>query len=250
MKLALYSDLHLEFLRDGWKPPALDVDVVILAGDISKHTHGIVWAAATFPGKPVIYVIGNHEFYGRHIGMIDEVRKTATRLGIYFLENNAIEIDGMRFLRTTLWSDFNLYGNSDDAMLAARQYIGDYSVIRGTSGFIKPQDTAEMHRKAAAWLEDELSNPFEGKTVVVTHFAPHLRSVAAEYEGGMMTPYFTVDMAPMMARHKIDLWAFGHTHGNVDFEAENGCRVVSNQRGYPREYAAGNGFRENLVIEV
>jgi len=179
------------------------------------------------------------------------MRKTAAWLGIHFLENNAIEIDGVRFLGTTLWSDFALYGNSNDAMMAARQYINDYSVIRGSSGFIKPQDTAEMHRKAAFWLDDELSKPFDGKTVIVTHFSPHRRCIATEFEGGALTPYFTADMAPMMTKYNIDLWTFGHTHYNVDFEAENGCRVISNQRGYPNELRGGdNGFRENLVIEL
>ena len=46
MRFALYSDLHLE--HASWNPPRLDVDVVILAGDIDRHTRGIEWAAKTF----------------------------------------------------------------------------------------------------------------------------------------------------------------------------------------------------------
>jgi len=66
-----------------------------------------------------------------------------------------------------------------------------------------------------------------------------------------VTPYFTTDMAPLMERHPIDLWVFGHTHYNVDFVAEGGCRVVSNQRGYPRDVALrDNGFRPGMVIEL
>lgn len=46
MKIAYYSDLHLEFKR-------LDIinedaDVVILAGDIHIGEAGVVWAAETF----------------------------------------------------------------------------------------------------------------------------------------------------------------------------------------------------------
>ena len=251
MKLALYSDLHLEFLSNRWEPPALDVDVVILAGDIDKHAHGIEWAAEMFPDMPVIYVVGNHEFYGANINVISEIRKTAVRLGIHFLENDVIEIEGVRFLGTTLWSDFALYGNSDNAMRVAQRDINDYSVIRKQGGLINPEDTAALYHTAAAWLDNELSKSFHGKTVVVTHFAPHRGCVAAEFVGGALTPYFTADMVPLMAKHKIDLWAFGHTHGNVDFESESGCRIISNQRGYPNEFGkSGNGFLENLVIEV
>jgi hypothetical protein len=38
--------------------------VIVLAGDIfSKHL-GLEWARKAFPDKPIIYVMGNHEYYG------------------------------------------------------------------------------------------------------------------------------------------------------------------------------------------
>lgn len=261
MKIALYSDLHLEMILRlkgtlGWEPPVLDVDVVILAGDIGTHTHGIEWAASAFRQCPVspeiIYVAGNHEYYGAHLhDLTAQMKKTAAKFGIHFLDNRMIEIRGVRFLGTTLWSDFRLYGSDDgsaNSIRAARNQISDYSTIFGTDRkFIEPGDTIQLHRKARAFLEHELAKPFDGKTVVVTHFAPHRGCVEARFEGGLLTPYFTVDMAPLMQKHPIDLWAFGHTHYNVDF-VDHGCRVVSNQRGYPREQS--QGFRDDLVIEA
>lgn len=260
MRIALYSDLHLEMIvhRKGalaWEPPALDVDVVILAGDIGSHTHGVEWAATAFrkwPASPeIIYVVGNHEYYGAHIpGLTAELRKTAKHFSVYFLENDAIEIGGVRFLGTALWSDFQLYGDECkiNSIAMARNHISDYSTIFGVDQkFIGPHDTIQLHRDARAFLERELARPFDGKTVVVTHFAPHRGCVAAQFDGEPLTPYFTVDMAPLMQKHQIAVWAFGHTHGNVDFVAE-GCRVISNQRGYPHERSPG--FRDNLIIEV
>lgn len=262
MRIALYSDLHLEMVthRRGtlaWEPPALDVDVVILAGDIGSHTHGIEWAATEFrrwPASPeIIYVVGNHEYYGAHIPELTaKMRNTAKCFGVHFLEKDVIEIAGVRFLGTTLWSDFKLYG-SDERMVnsihAARNYISDYSTIFGSNrGFIEPRDTIQLHAVAREFLERELARPFDGETVVVTHFAPHRGCVEARFDGGSLTPYFTVDMVPLMEKHHIAVWAFGHTHGNVDFVAEGGCRVISNQRGYPHEQSPG--FRNDLVIEV
>ncbi len=254
MKIALYSDLHLELAS--WHPPALDVDVVILAGDIGSHTHGIRWAARTFrTTSAVLYLPGNHEFYGAHVhGLRSEMRRTAARLGVNFLDNDVVEISGVRFLGTTLWSDFRLYEDEErivHGLHEARYAISDYSCIRKSGGFIEPRDTVVMHRNARAWLEQELAKPFAGKTVVITHFAPHRRCVAPEYEGEVLTPYFVVDMAPVMRAHRIDLWSFGHTHYNVDVEVENGCRLVSNQRGYPSEWRSRhNGFRPELIIEL
>lgn len=258
MKLALYSDLHLEMMPSAWRPPQIETDVVILAGDIGTHTHGIRWAAETFlsrsPAPQVIYVAGNHEYDGAQLpGLTQEMRQVAARLGVTFLDNNTLEWEGVRFLGTTLWSDYQLYGSelAVRSLQEARYAISDYSTIRKRGRLIEPRDTVVLHQKASAWLTKELTKPFPGKTVVITHFAPHRGCVATQHEGDLLTPYFTTDMAPLIQRHRIDLWVFGHTHHNVDFGAENGCRVVSNQRGYPRDVALGdNGFRVGLVIEV
>lgn len=262
MRIALYSDLHLEMIVHvkgtlAWEPPVLDVDVVILAGDIGSRVKGIEWAATVFrkwPSSPeIIYVVGNHEYYGAHIQELTaEMRNTAQRLGVHFLENDVVEIAGVRFLGTTLWSDFKLYG-SDERMInsihAARNYISDYSTIMGPDRrFIEPRETIQLHAVAREFLERELAKPFRGETIVVTHFSPHHGCVAAEFDGELLTPYFTADMSALINEHSIALWVCGHSHHNVDFVVEGGCRIISNQRGYPREQSLG--FRPDLIIEV
>jgi hypothetical protein len=108
--------------------------------------------------------------------------------------------------------------------------------------------TLRLHRTSLYWLDTELSKPFDGRTVVVTHFAPHRRCVPAKFEGSDLSPYFVTDLAWLMEKHRISVWCFGHTHSNCDFMAENGCRVISNQLGYQSEGC--EGFRADLVIEV
>lgn len=258
MKISRYSDIHNECSRERWTPPAVDLaNVVILAGDIGSHTHGIEWAAEVFPAHAangrLIYVTGNHEYYDAHLGMVKEMRKKATETGVRFLEQGVIEADGVRILGCTLWSGFSLYGGGTamaDAMNTARRHINDYILINTFGGkLLHPRDTAAIHQKSASWLDQELSKPFDGKTVVVTHFAPHRGCIAAKYAGDSLTAYFVTDLSWLMKKHQIAVWCYGHTHGNVDFEAENGCRVISNQRGYPNELAE-TGFRPELVLEV
>ena len=257
MKLALYSDLHLEMvLRPKgamhWSPAEFDVDAVVLAGDIAGGTDGLCWAAEAFRQCPVspeiLYIAGNHEYYSqdrRHL--LAEMRETAAKLGIHFLENEVLELNGVRFLGTTLWSDFALYGAAAKAkhMKAAQQRIRDYSAILSDDDrHIDPKETSHLHLEARAFLERELEKPFSGKTVVVTHFAPHPECVPEQFRGSVLSPYFTSDMTPLMRRHAIDLWAFGHTHHNINF-IESGCRVVSNQMGYPTERCAD--FVDGLI---
>ena len=250
MRFALYSDLHLEM--KAWEPPSLDVDVVILAGDIGSHTHGLAWAARTFQ-QPVIYVAGNHEYYEAHLGMLAELQKPVKEHpGVFFLDRHTCELNGVRFLGCTLWSAFDLYGaNKADAYMAvAKRSINDYWMIYGKGGKrLEPRDTLKLHRTAIRWLDAELSKPFDGKTVVVTHFAPHRSCVAPQHEGSDVSPYFVTDLSRLMEKHQISVWCHGHTHTNNDFLAEGGCRVISNQLGYPSEQSS-IGFRNDLIVKL
>lgn len=254
MKIALYSDLHLE--TGSWEPPTLEVDAVILAGDIGSHTRGMTWAANAFcrdgVSPPKLYVAGNHEYYDAHLGLLNEMQKPVwAHSGVTFLERRCVELLGVRFLGCTLWSGFDLHGadKAEAYMAVARRDINDYWMIHAKGGKrLEPRDTQKLHRTAVRWLDEELAKPFDGKTVVVTHFAPHRGCVAPEHQDSDVAPYFITDLSRLMERYKIDVWCHGHTHTNTDFVAEGGCRVVSNQRGYPRERE--QGFRPDLVIEV
>jgi len=264
MKIALYSDLHNE-CGTPWVPPASaeEADLVILAGDISEHARGLIWASNAFPATPVVYVAGNHEYYGAHLGLLDELRRLSRLLGIRFLERDTaiFENHGVRILGCTLWSGFSLHGYGAQQVLAmatARRSINDYRLISTRGGrCLDPKDTETLHRNSVAWLDRELSLPFNGKTVVVTHFAPHPDCVAPQHQDSELSPYFVSDLAWLMEKHRVALWCHGHTHTNCDFVAENGCRVVSNQLGYPgeRSHAHGGiffdtGFNNRLLIEV
>lgn len=257
MKIALYSDLHREIFSEDLVLPPLDVDLVILAGDVDSHTHGLTWAAQelrAWPSVPdVVYVAGNHEYYGAHLGLLAELRRPRWRdRGVHFLERETLERDGVRILGCTLWSSFDLDGaaSMSVAMAAAQSAIDDYCVIGARGGqWLTPQNTQALHRTAVRWLDAELSRPFAGRTVVVTHFAPHGGCVAPQHTNSDLSPYFVTDLSWLMQKHRIALWCHGHTHTNNDFEAENGCRVISNQRGYPGEVDR-SGFRSDLVIDI
>jgi predicted phosphodiesterase len=257
MKIALYSDLHLECLPEPWQPPLLDVDVVILAGDIARHTHGLKWATTAFTHWPrapkIFYIAGNHEYYDAHLGLLTELRKSVGEAaGVRFLEKDSVVLPGIRILGCTLWSGFELYGADRMAayMNEAGRAINDYRLIYASGGQrLKPLDTLRLHRQSVYWLASELAKPFDGKTVVVTHFAPHQQCVSPQFQNSVLSPYFVTDLSRLMSAYSIDVWCHGHTHTNNDFVAENGCRVISNQRGYPGE-VPNSGFQAALVIEV
>jgi 3',5'-cyclic AMP phosphodiesterase CpdA len=179
MKLHLLSGQLFEFDRD-WLAPTVEADVLILAGDIEPGTAGLARFAER--SIPMIYVPGNHEYYGGQLDKVNvELRDAAKSLGIHLLDNDEVIIAGVRFLGSTLWTDFRLDGEESvpQAFATAQKYVTDFHCIRFSDAWLTPEDTVGLHRQAVRWLEDKLAEPFAGTTVVITHHAPHPRSVHA-----------------------------------------------------------------------
>lgn len=247
MKLHILNDLHIEF--EDFAPPATDADVVILAGDIGVGVQGLRWAKERFPDKPVIYVPGNHEFYHHDIALIDELKAEAPD-NIHILDDDQVVVDGVRFLGSILWTDFRLFGEADKffAMQQARRQMTDFSIIRNQGQCFTPEDAIKLHEASRDWLAAMLTEPFDGKTVVVTHHAPSSRSVHPRYARDLLTPAFASNLENLMDGNRVALWIHGHTHDSFDYEVYD-TRVVCNPRGYSPE-ELNPGFRPDWVLEV
>jgi predicted phosphodiesterase len=260
MRVRIFSDVHLE--STAFDPPRVEADVVVLAGDIGEGAAGLMWARERFE-MHIIYVLGNHEFYGERLpDALEELRGRASDMGIHLLENASAVIGGVRFLGATLWTDFRVNGclrpegpSDNDARIAmhdARKLQNDYRYIRfgpkrkKQRDRLRPHDVLAMHRASVAWLFNELNEPFSGKTVVVTHHAPHLRSIPSDRVGAGYVPCYASHL-PDLVCAPVDLWIHGHFHVSLDYEV-GGTRVIANPRG--RRAGANPLFLEGLVVEV
>jgi Icc-related predicted phosphoesterase len=236
MKIRVLSDLHLEFSprHPPLMLPEVDADVVVLAGDIDNGTRAIDWAERTFPDTPVLYVPGNHEYYDGEIG---EVRaalraRAAQSPNVRVLDNDELVLDGVRFLGSTLWTDFELFGreNMRAAIEDSLRFVVDFRAIRhGPSGRLTPEHTLAFHRAARAFLQERLTAVFPGPTVVITHHAPHPGSVHPRWRSHLSSAAFVSDLTPLLDTPR--LWIHGHTHDSFDYEAA-GTRIVANPMGY------------------
>lgn len=246
----MLSDLHLE--RRPFEPPPVEADVVVLGGDVSTGTRGIAWARSWADGRPILYVAGNHEFYGHALpGLIDDLRVAAAGSPVRVLENDELTIAGVRFLGCTLWSDFAFDGADRRAasMQLCERVVNDYSHIAfSRSGrTLAPDDTRAVHVSSRRWLEGRLEQPHDGPTVVITHHAPLIRTRPARAVLRAIAGALASDLTELMGGHRVDLWIFGHTHRTADLDVR-GTRVVSNPRGYPDERVGD--FDPALVVEV
>jgi predicted phosphodiesterase len=246
MRLQVLSDLHLEF--GDFQPEHTDADVVILAGDIHIGRKGIKWAQKCFPDKPVIYVMGNHEFYGHSMAMlIKDVGMISEGTNICLLENQSVEIGGFTFLGCSLWTDFSLGNNPSAAMLAAGNNLTDYYRIKRGGRLFQPEDSLKLHQESLQWLRIQLANNDSKKTVVITHHAPSEKSIPTKHIGSILNGAFASNLTEFTKQSQVPLWIHGHTHYSVDYRIGR-TRVFSNQRGYPHE--PDPGFKSGCLLEL
>jgi len=261
MKIQLYSDLHLEAHPAFAPQPAPGADLLVLAGDIGSYQAGSALALdpdfglARFSPRhgwptPVLFVPGNHEYDALDFDVAHaRLRETCERLGMVWLEREVWQPpvrDGqgrpLRFIGTTLWTDFDALVEPR-APLTAQLQARD-KAFRAANFYLKKTDTtrhgeaflAEAVREQALlcqdWLRAALDTPFDGSTVVVTHFAPSLRSADPRYGLVPGTAGFCNALDELLPQ--ADLWLHGHLHAPSDYR-HAGCRVVANPLGYARK---------------
>ena len=257
MRLQLLSDLHLE--TEQFDPqPAPGAELLILAGDIDSEWRGLERFAG-WP-QPVLFVAGNHEFDGRDLDVAwPALRERCEALGIAMLERESrVVVDDrgrrVRIVGTTRWCDFDLFGAGGRAKaMRAGGYFAE--LMKATRGgrLLDAEAIREEGLACRAWLEAELMRPpvdWE-RTVVVTHFAPSLRSADPRYGERSGTASFCNADDDLIQR--ADLWIHGHLHCRHDYRVarpgSEATRVVCNARGHEWRGEA-EGHEPLLILEV
>ena len=257
MHIQLLSDLHLEENSAFQPQRAPGADVLVLAGDIGSYQGGSALSAlgdedfglgrfADWP-VPVIVVPGNHEYDALDFDATHaRLRATCERLGLIWLERETIVLHGVRFVGTTLWADFDALAPRGPTASLADQLQARHKAFRAADYYLRIAATtrggapflAEQIREHAlvcqAWLRAALAEPFDGPTVVVTHFAPSLRSADPRYGLRPGTAGFCNALDELLPQ--ADLWLHGHLHCAIDWRDDSGrCRVVANPLGYEKK---------------
>jgi predicted phosphodiesterase len=275
--LWIMSDLHLDLTR-GWDLPSVAArprfDVLVVAGDlVPRMERGVAWLLERVTDRPVLYVAGNHEGYGCDVDRtVEKARQAAAGTNVSILQNDTVRIGNVIFAGTTLWTDFDLFGDQWRAMRVAGDQMNDFRKIRTAryADRFRPKHALARHMASREFLEAEMRKSRDGPLVVVTHHAPHPgrsflknRSERLPDEEILIAAYRS-DLTSLMSPAPIeggcnslrpaDLWIYGHTHESEDVTI--GCtRVISNAKGYgpwvPQRRTWDNSrFDPNFVIEI
>lgn len=262
LRLQLASDLHLE--RDPTFRLHPCAELLVLAGDVGSYQPGSRllerdWGLGRFAQgwRQVLYVPGNHEYdHQPWPEARDRLRESAEAAGLVWLDRETRVIDGVRFLGCTLWADFDALVDPrapmaqqlkarDKAYRAANFYLRRFSSLEHGQPMLAER-LRELALEDQAWLRAALAEPFEGQTVVVTHFAPSLRSSDPRYGLTPGTAGFCNALDDLL--EQADLWLHGHLHCPADYRVGR-CRVVANPLGYAHK-GEQQGFRPDCVISL
>ncbi len=259
MRLQLLSDLHLE-TEDYAPRPAPDAELLVLAGDIDASWDGLV-RFASWP-VPVLFVAGNHEFDRRELREAwPALRARCAAHGITLLECEELTLAGrdgrrIRFVATTRWCDFDLFGAAvrERCQRAAGYFVKIMRATRDGRVF-DPAAVREEALACRAWLQQALARPATADaTVVITHYGPSVRSIDPRYgtqPGSASFCNADDDLLPY-----ADLWLHGHLHCRHDYRVEHpagaprrATRVVSQARGHAYKGEA-DGYDGLACLEV
>ena len=244
MKLHILSDTHGQTVT-----PHPDADLIVHAGDFGNGRRGAeaFQAACAAAGKPCVFVLGNHDFYGEHL---DELPRELIAANAPLLTaNRPLEFGGYTFVGGTLWSNFRQHCDGKkqfrENVALARNNIADFFYIAaGTPPHERRAEPEDYIERFNAQLDFIEQFRHRARTIVLTHFPPHPVCIAPPYADSPLNPYFInqIDVAG------FEHWIAGHTHHAVD-TIQDDCRIIINPLGYPNEYGQ-NGYRDGFLLEL
>lgn len=245
MKYLCIADLHLDFWEDaridvfeGLKEDIAALDLFLVAGDLTNKPQKR-WTRflerlvdMTGPGAVKVFP-GKHDFYQYRIDSEHRLQEFADRADAEYVNREVFTLGGTRFICATLWTDFNLPPGrvQNDAHIPTR--MNDYRAIRHAGGGyrrLRLSETIAIHYADLAYIAQALRVPFEGRSIVVTHHAPH-PGVLRDYSENLEAAYAS-DLSFFIENHRPDGWMFGHSH-DANSIAHAGCPIENVSLGYP-----------------
>ena len=220
----LISDLHLDMRRDPMRmlrDIEPDSETLVIAGDLCEARNLKPEWIRVLADKyaVVLYVPGNHEFYGLTGDQTLDILYNAMLDETYVLHENSISLDGISFAGATLWFP------DDPVNWQFERMMSDFSYIQDFKHWLY-----DAHERSKAWL------PTTGTDVWITHHLPLWRSVHPKYEGSNLNRFFVGDLSRELQAmdNPPKVIVHGHTHEDCDYMAGD-TRVVCNPLGYPNE---------------
>ncbi|OFY84581.1 MAG: metallophosphoesterase [Bacteroidetes bacterium RIFCSPLOWO2_12_FULL_35_15] len=250
MKLQYCSDLHLEF--EGNKnflkkiPLKKTCDILILAGDIvpfaimDRENDFFNFCSDNY--KQTYWIPGNHEYYYasfRNGRLNDNIRSN-----VKLLNNQVIELEGVKLVFTTLWSHI-----SPKNQWFIQKRLSDFQAIKYNGEIFTPHHYNLLHESSLNFITSATARKFKGKTIVVTHHVPTFLNYPEKFKGDTLNEAFASEQFEFISKSKIDFWIYGHHHANTPAFKIGETTMLTNQLGYVQS-DEHKSFNSDAVIEI
>jgi len=256
MFIQVFSDLHLEFEGSFYPSINKNADVLVYAGDVScsediaKDYFSYV---RTLTDVPIIYILGNHEYYGKFISNGFSYKKVLKDISdLYVLNKGVFSYNGVNFIGCTLWSDFDNGSGVYDSLNSMSDYkyikkLNKYFVV----DFVSPDDLIQEYNDCLDFLRSSFLYLKSGKNVVITHHAPSYYCLSKRLKNTNFASSYCSELSNFILTVRPDLWVHGHIHEANKMNIGS-TRIVCNPVGYPKELKIDidTGYENDLLIEV
>ncbi|MNU26795.1 3',5'-cyclic adenosine monophosphate phosphodiesterase CpdA [compost metagenome] len=248
MRIQIISDLHMEFGAELLN--FTDTDLIIMAGDVHLGTKGVEWMRTLNKDIPIIYVLGNHEYYkGNYPKTLHKIQEAAQGTHIHVLENESVIIGDITFHGATLWTNFELLGEARTYGMICQEKMNDYKKITYGASYsrLRSIDTFKIHNRSLNWLKDSLSQSLTHKNIVITHHAPSPKSLPEIFAKDSVSAAYASDLEPLIETYKPAYWIHGHIHTPCRYIIGQ-TEIICNPHGYIDQ--PDNGFERKMTIEI
>lgn len=257
MKIQVISDVHLEF-RTRFNPKPViqkNADYIVFAGDIvisPQAAYDYLSEVRKQTKASIIYVLGNHEFYGNQLpDVVDEYEQAIDSIeDTYLLEKSSVCFanHNIRFVGSTGWTS---YRNGEDQH-ACEMLMNDFRAIKaiddfGQQRFIEPIQLRAEHTRCKKFFEENLTRQGVDYLIAVSHHAPAPKSIAPRYRTSNINGAFYEDLRDLIYKYEPNMWIHGHVHSTCNYTVGK-TEVVCNPMGYPFEQ--DNGFMNGMMIKL
>ena len=271
MRILFISDLHMDRNPETTKEElsALDrhdIDVAIVAGDIAEADHVVETLLSIFTKEQkVIFIAGNHEFYCPDENQIHTMKECRERIRadlkrfdvedrLFFLDNSSVNINGIWFIGSTLWTDFK-FGNrsQNENMIVCQEMQNDYKFIYTERGLVTPEDILAEHITSKSFIqkEMELIVGMGYRPILITHHLASASMMHERYEGSNNNASFISDLDDLVSDAII--YCCGHTHHHsIVLSPLSGRMMICNPFGYRASDGRREetGYKSDLIVDV
>lgn len=246
MKIQIVSDLHFEH-EENKKRFTLnkDAELLIIAGDLGNKIYsGLDFIKECASKVKTIFILGNHDSMGSSIESTVKFWESQNIENFYFLNNKTVEIGGVHFIGTTLWSD--VMADPINTLAIARGMIDYHYIFKDNErDLVDIFYLQKKYEENLFFIQNELKKDYT-KKVLITHHLPTFQSIAPKYYGSSLNAAFASDLSNMLVyTDNLELCIHGHTHEVLDYMLDD-KRIICNPLGYPGEH---NKYKE-LILDI